>query len=50
MQISQLNKSKKMTEKQRIIRVLNFYYKRGINYERVNNLYRKIIKNGKVRK
>ena len=29
---------------QRIKRVMNFYYSRGINKESVNNVYRKIIK------
>ena len=28
---------------QRIKRVINFYYKRGVNKESVNNVYRKII-------
>ena len=27
----------------RIKRVMQFYYNRGVNSERVNNLYRKII-------
>jgi len=30
----------------RIKRVMNFYYIRGINSERVNDLYRKILNNG----
>jgi hypothetical protein len=29
----------------RIKKVMDFYYKRGVNSERVNNLYRKILKN-----
>jgi len=29
---------------QRILRVINFYYHRGQNRESVNNVYRKIIK------
>lgn len=29
----------------RIKKVIDFYYKRGVNSERVNNLYRKILKN-----
>lgn len=29
----------------RIKRVIDFYYKRGINSERVNSLYRKILNN-----
>jgi hypothetical protein len=33
----------KQSELTRIKRVINFYYKRGINSERVNNLYRKIL-------
>ena len=28
----------------RIKRVMTFYYNRGVNSERVNNLYRKILK------
>jgi hypothetical protein len=35
-----MNKASELT---RIKRVLNFYYKRGVNSERVNNLYRKIL-------
>jgi len=27
----------------RIRRVMNFYYKRGVNSERVNDLYKKIL-------
>ncbi len=27
----------------RIKKVMDFYYKRGVNSERVNNLYRKIL-------
>lgn len=37
----------KQTPLQRIKRVINFYYKRGINSERINTLYKKILKNGK---
>jgi len=33
----------KQSAKTRINRVLRFYEKRGVNSERVNNLYRKII-------
>ena len=29
----------------RIKKVIDFYYKRGVNSERVNNLYRKILRN-----
>lgn len=29
----------------RIKRVMDFYYKRGVNSERVNSLYRKILNN-----
>ena len=32
---------------QRIKRVMNFYYNRGVNSERVNNIYRIIIKQKK---
>lgn len=28
----------------RIRKVMDFYYKRGVNSERVNNLYKKILK------
>jgi hypothetical protein len=34
----------KQTPLQRIKRVINFYYKRGVNSERVNNIYKKILK------
>lgn len=34
-----------MTPLQRILKVINFYHERGINSERVNNVYRKILKN-----
>jgi transcription initiation factor TFIIIB Brf1 subunit/transcription initiation factor TFIIB len=37
----------KQTPIQRIKRVINFYYKRGCNKESVNELYKKILKNGK---
>ena len=37
----------KQTALQRIKRVINFYYKRGVNKESVNELYKKILKNGK---
>ena len=37
----------KQTPLQRIRRVINFYYKRGVNKESVNELYKKILKNGK---
>jgi len=33
-----------MTNLQRIKRILNFYYKRGINSERSNKVYRNILK------
>jgi hypothetical protein len=33
---------KKFTNWQRILRVMNFNYKRGLNSERVNEIYRKI--------
>lgn len=29
---------------QRIKRVLNFYYNRGVNSERVNSVYKRILK------
>ena len=29
----------------RIRRVMEFYYKRGVNSEKINNLYRKILRN-----
>jgi len=35
----------KQTPLQRIKRVINFYYKRGICKESVNELYKKILKN-----
>lgn len=34
----------KQTPLQRIKRVIAFYYKRGVNSERINNLYKKILK------
>ena len=33
----------KQTPLQRIKRVINFYYKRGVNSERINKLYFKIL-------
>jgi hypothetical protein len=33
----------KQTPLQRIKRVINFYYKRGVNSERINQLYFKIL-------
>jgi len=36
----------KITNLQRITKVLEYYYKRGHNSERANNLYHKILKNG----
>jgi hypothetical protein len=33
---------KKFTNWQRILRIMNFNHKRGINSERVNEIYRKI--------
>ena len=33
----------KQTPLQRIKRVINFYYKRGVNSERINTLYKKIL-------
>lgn len=35
----------KQSELQRILRVINFYYKRGCNKESVNDIYRKILAN-----
>lgn len=35
----------KKSELQRILRVINFYYKRGCNKESVNTIYRKILAN-----
>ncbi len=35
----------KQSPRARINRVIKFYYNRGINSERVNNLYRKILAN-----
>jgi hypothetical protein len=32
------------TPLQRIKRVMKFYYNRGVNSERINNLYKKILK------
>lgn len=34
---------KQLSPKQRINRIMDFYHKRGVNKERVNNVYRKII-------
>lgn len=34
---------KQLIPKQRINRIMEFYHKRGVNKERVNNVYRKII-------
>jgi hypothetical protein len=34
----------KQSPLQRIKRVINFYYKRGVNSERINQLYFKILK------
>ena len=34
----------KQTPYQRVQRIMNFYYNRGINSERVNDIYRKIVK------
>jgi hypothetical protein len=36
-----------MTNLQRIKRILQFNYKRGVNKESVNNVYRKILKSKK---
>jgi len=33
-----------LTEKQRILKVMNHCYRRGINKESVNNVYRNILK------
>ena len=33
---------KKFTNWQRILRIMNFNHKRGLNSERVNKIYRKI--------
>ena len=38
----------KQSNLQRIKRVINFYYKRGCNKESVNQLYFKILRNGKI--
>lgn len=35
----------KQSELQRILRVINFYYKRGCNKESVNDIYKKILAN-----
>lgn len=35
----------KQSELQRILRVINFYYKRGCNKESVNTIYKKILAN-----
>jgi len=35
-----------MNKLQRITKVLEYYYKRGHNSERINNLYHKILKDG----
>jgi len=35
----------KQTPLQRIKRIMNFYYNRGVNKESVNELYRNILKN-----
>jgi hypothetical protein len=37
----------KQSPLQRIKRVMNFYYKKGVNSERINKLYYKILRNGK---
>jgi len=34
---------KQLSPKQRINRIMDFYYKRGVNKESVVNVYRKII-------
>ena len=33
---------KKLSQWQRILRIMDFYHKRGVNKERVNDVYRKI--------
>jgi len=33
---------KKLSHWQRILRIMEFYHKRGVNSERVNEVYRKI--------
>ena len=38
------NKIQKTTPLQRIVRVMEYYYRRGGNSERVNEVYRKLIK------
>jgi len=38
-------KEHKINPMQRIKIVMNFYYRRGLNSERVNNVYRNILKN-----
>ena len=35
----------KQTPLQRIKRVMDYYIKRGVNSERINTLYKKILKN-----
>lgn len=38
---------RKQSNLQRIKRILEFYRKRGVNKESVNNVYRKLLKNYK---
>lgn len=42
--IGKLKRKKMMTPLQRINRILNFYEKRGVNKETVNEVKRKILK------
>lgn len=37
--------SNKQSHLQRIQRIMNFYLKRGVNKERINEIYKKIINN-----
>lgn len=37
--------SNKQSNLQRIQRIMNFYLKRGVNKERINEIYKKIINN-----
>jgi hypothetical protein len=34
----------KPTPKERILEVMKYYYKRGVNKEKINDIYRKILK------
>ena len=39
-----MKEKQKQSELQRIKRVMKFYYNRGVNSERINNLYKQILK------